>query len=126
MRPLRKLAKWMTFMIPLLGIGYGANGSSSSQLLLSIKSEVVLHQRGDDAVFVTIRLSPQNKATVWVQDRCESPQANSYIIAQSGNYLIPLSAIGSQGTANVCLSSYDGSLNTSLRVINNPAGHQTD
>jgi len=122
MRPVKQLARWLTFMIPFTGIGYGATESSSSQLLVNVKSEVVLHQQGSDAVYVKIRLSPQNKATVWVQDRCESPQANSYIIPQSGTYLIPLSATGSEGDLNVCLSSYDGSLNASLHVVNKLAG----
>lgn len=126
MRLLKGLASSILFVVLLTEPGFGAMGSSSSQLLVSVKSEVVLAQQGNDAVHVTIRLTPQNKAQVWVQDRCATPQGNSYLISQSGSYLIPLSAIGSQGDVNVCLASFDGSLNASLHVVNKLAGHVAD
>ena len=126
MRFPKGLASWILFVVLLTEPGYGAMGSSFNQLFVSVKSEVVLTQQGNDAIHVTIRLTPQNKASVWVQDRCESPQANSYLISQSGSFLIPLSAIGSQGDVNVCLASFDGSLNASLHVVNKLAGHLAD
>jgi hypothetical protein len=122
MRLIKQLAKVLIF-ISLTGISYGSNESSSSQLLVNVQSEASLRQEGNDAVYVKIRLSPQSRATVWAQDRCESPQPNSYAIPRSGSYLIPLSAVGSQGDVNVCLSSNDGTLNASIRIVSKPISH---
>ena len=44
MRPLKQLAKLLISVISLAGIGYGSTESSSSQLLVNVKSEAVLSQ----------------------------------------------------------------------------------
>ena len=93
--------------------------TSSAQLFVDIRPEVVLAWQGDDAVLVKARLAPGSQARVWADEVCGAPTATAQVVSASGTVTIQLAAIEGLGKSLVCLSTSDGRLSASLPAVRN-------
>jgi hypothetical protein len=92
-----------------------AAASKSTLVSVSIKPEVVLSTEGASAVTVRIRLSPSASARLWIAESCTDDAGAGYMLTQSGEYHILLSAL--RGTGGVaCLISASDGLNAETRL----------
>jgi len=98
---------------------WGRTGTTS--LVLVVRPEEFL-QAQYGGVLLKIRLARGTTAQLWAADACTAPPAQPYVIATSGVYSIPFSALGpvnrdgSQPTTRVCLVSSDSLLHDSVSV----------
>jgi len=95
---------------------------ASASLVLQVGPEEFLKDLNGN-VMVKIRLARGTMARLWAANSCTSPSAESHIIAVSGIYTIPYSALTpaggpSSGSTEICLASSDGVLHDSLPVEN--------
>jgi hypothetical protein len=99
----------------------GQSRTATASLILQVRPEESL-QAQYGGVLLKIRLARGTTAQLWAADACTAPPAQPYVIATSGVYSIPFSALipvsneGSQTTTQVCLVSSDGLLHDSLSV----------
>lgn len=88
--------------------------AADTQLVIQIRSEALLEWQSDDTLLVKARLAPGASARVWSDDACGAVPTGARVIPASGTYSISGATLEGGEKANVCLSSTDGSLNTSL------------
>jgi len=95
--------------------------TATTSLVLQVRPEELLRAQ-NGSVELKIRLARGATARLWVASSCTSPSSQSQVIAISGVYRIPLSALTlvsnypSLSTMRVCLASSDGTLHDSLPV----------
>lgn len=93
---------------------------ATASLVLQVRPQEFMKDL-NGSVSVKIRLARGTTARLWAANSCISPSSESQIIAVSGIYTIPYSALTpvsspNSGATEVCLESSDGSLHDSLPV----------
>jgi hypothetical protein len=76
----------------------------------------VLATAGSDSVSLRIRLSVGAAAQVWIADICSSTSAGARLIAQSGDYNLPISTLPGTGRS-FCVSSLADGLFESVPLM---------
>ncbi len=108
------MGRVLAVAIFLNGLGaQGATGSGTVGISVVVRPEVALTMQGVSAVGVKIRLARASQTRLWKADVCAAPPAGGYVIAKSGSYAVPLTAIEGQGN-RVCLAASDGSLTATV------------
>ena len=100
----------------LVACGLFAADSRSALISVSVKPEVALAIGGSSTVTVRIRLSPSSTARLWIADSCTTDAGASYLLTQSGEYHIPLSALGGTGKV-ACLTSVSDGMNAQVPLM---------
>lgn len=104
----------MKRLLPLLLLfGISAFGASRTSLLVvQFRPEAVLVAEGAESARLKIRLAQGATAQLWIAESCDKNPAEAYVISNSSEFAIPLSAVPGSGAA-VCLASSDGAIRTS-------------
>lgn len=87
----------------------------SASLTVSVRPQVVLSIEGSSNIKVKIRLSPSSSAHLWIADTCTAPASAPFVLAQSGEYHIPVSALNGTGGL-VCVTAVLDGLGTEARL----------
>jgi hypothetical protein len=118
-----RMAALIVVIVLLTGVPrlYAQGRTATTSLALQVRPEELLQDQ-NRSVVLKIRLARGTTARFWAANSCASPSPQWHVIAMSGTYSIPYSALTpvssspSPSTMQVCLVSSDGMLNDSLPV----------
>jgi hypothetical protein len=91
----------------------------TASLTISVNPAVVLSVEGTSSLGVKIRISSAVSAYLWIADACTATTSAPFVVAQSGEYHIPLSALHGSGSL-ACLSALLDGLTAEVQLPSKP------